>query len=191
MIGITSIVDDKDESRREDTRVVRIDAACEVVASAETKMQGASAPDGTRLPVEPMRPFPMDALRDAAGRRAGSVNPYQLSSSDFDIALITPVLTYAAQNPSVPASGAAGNATRKPAVAPEFVRPLMDFGNWSEYVAEFPPVLLVRVTPKLVEGFWTKVGRARRVDAGCRRCRRSSASRQASRGCARSAAMPR
>ena len=24
----------------------------------------------------------------------------------------------------------------------------------------FPPVLLIRVTPKLVEGFWTKVGRA-------------------------------
>ncbi len=159
VIGITSIVDDKDENRREDTRVVRIEAACEVVASAETKMQGASAPDGTRLPVEPMRPFPMDALRDAAGRRQGIVNPYQLSSSDFDIALITPVLTYAAQNPSVSASGQ-GNATRKPAAAPAFVRPLMDFGTWSEYVAEFPPVLLVRVTPKLVEGFWTKVARA-------------------------------
>ena len=39
------------------------------------------------------------------------------------------------------------------------VRPLMDFGNWSEYVADFPPVLLVRVTPKLVEGFWMKVAR--------------------------------
>ena len=39
------------------------------------------------------------------------------------------------------------------------MRPLMDFGNWSEYVADFPPVLLVRVTPKLVEGFWTTVAR--------------------------------
>jgi hypothetical protein len=36
---------------------------------------------------------------------------------------------------------------------------LTDFSNWSEYVAEFPPVLLVRLTPKLVEGFWTKVAR--------------------------------
>ena len=35
----------------------------------------------------------------------------------------------------------------------------MDFGNWSEYVADFPPVLLIRVTPKLVEGFWTTVAR--------------------------------
>jgi hypothetical protein len=38
-------------------------------------------------------------------------------------------------------------------------RALTDFGNWSEYVADYPPVLLVRATPKLVEGFWTKVAR--------------------------------
>jgi hypothetical protein len=35
----------------------------------------------------------------------------------------------------------------------------MDFSNWSDYVADVPPVLLVRVTPKLVEGFWTTVAR--------------------------------
>ena len=39
------------------------------------------------------------------------------------------------------------------------VSPLMDFANWSEYVSDFPPVLLVRVTPKFEEGFWTKVAR--------------------------------
>ena len=38
-------------------------------------------------------------------------------------------------------------------------RSLLDFANWSDYVADSPPVLLVRVTPKLVEGFWTKVAR--------------------------------
>jgi hypothetical protein len=35
----------------------------------------------------------------------------------------------------------------------------MDFKNWSGYVGDFPPALLVRVTPKLVEGFWTTVAR--------------------------------
>ena len=39
------------------------------------------------------------------------------------------------------------------------MRPLLDFSNWSGYVAEVPPVLLVRVTPRLVEGFWMKVAR--------------------------------
>jgi hypothetical protein len=39
------------------------------------------------------------------------------------------------------------------------MRALGDFSNWSDYVAEFPPVLLIRATPKLVEGFWTTVAR--------------------------------
>jgi S1-C subfamily serine protease len=149
--GITTAIDDeRDEGRRRDVQVVRIEQACEVVASAEKLMKNAAPPNGTHLPVEPVRPFPVDALKAAAQRRAGSLNPYQMSSSDFDVAFITPVLTYGARYQSEQARG------REPA----FVRPLMDFSPWSSYVADFPPVLLVRVTPKLVEGFWTMVGRA-------------------------------
>ena len=97
VVGITSVVDDKNESRRGASRVVRIDDACDVVASAEKKMKDAAPPDGTHLPVEPVRPFPVNALKDAAQRRAGSLSPYQMSSSDFDVAFITPVLIYGAQ----------------------------------------------------------------------------------------------
>ena len=160
VIGITSIVDDRN-ARRDQTPVIGIEAVCDAVTAATTRMQAASSPDGTRLPVEPIRPFPLEALRDAAGRRAGSTHPYQLSSSDFDVALITPVHVYAAQNPPMPASGRGrGNATRTLPAAPQPPRSLTDFGSWSGYVNAFPPVLLIRVTPKLVEGFWTKVGRA-------------------------------
>ncbi len=34
-----------------------------------------------------------------------------------------------------------------------------EFANWSDYVAEVPPVVFIRVTPKLVESFWMKVAR--------------------------------
>src|SRR5262249_52237373 len=34
-----------------------------------------------------------------------------------------------------------------------------NFSNWSSYVADLPAVLLVRVSPKLVEGFLTGVAR--------------------------------
>jgi hypothetical protein len=44
-------------------------------------------------------------------------------------------------------------------VDPGIVRPIMDFRNWSDYVDQFPPVLLIRVTPKATEGFWTTVAR--------------------------------
>jgi hypothetical protein len=132
-----------------------------VVAAAEKKMKTAAAPSGTPLPVEPAKPFPPDALKNAAERRAGSLNPYQLSSSDFDVSFITPVLTYGAryQAEQLRRRRTTSADTRKPDPEPALVRPLMDFANWADYVADFPPVLLVRVTPRLVEGFWTTVGR--------------------------------
>jgi S1-C subfamily serine protease len=160
VVGITSVVDGNDEIRRGDSRIVGIDRVCDVVAAAEKKMKDTAPPNGAHLPVEPVRPFPVAALKDAAGRRAGSLSPYQLTSSDFDIAFITPVLTYGAQ---YQAEQASRRGRRPEAGAPDaeqgWLRPLVDFGNWSDYVADFPPVLLVRVTPKLVEGFWTRVAR--------------------------------
>jgi S1-C subfamily serine protease len=159
VVGITSVVDDKNESRRAAPRVVPIDDACDVVASAEKKMKDATPPDGTHLPVEPVRPFPMNALKDAAERRAGSLSPYQVSSSDFDVAFMTPVLIYGAHQAEQKKGLERRTGTLSPDTEPAVVRPLMDFGTWSEYVADFPPVLLIRVTPKLVESFWTTVAR--------------------------------
>ena len=160
VVGITSVADQEDERRRGDSRIVRTDDVCDVVAVAEKKMKDAAPPSGTYLPVEPLRPFPVDALKDAAEHRAGTLNPYQISSSTFDVAFITPVLTYAAQYRAEQASRRErSGGARTPDAEHVFVRPLMDFSNWSEYVGDFPPVLLVRITPKLVEGFWTTVAR--------------------------------
>jgi S1-C subfamily serine protease len=160
VVGITSVVNDNDQRRRGNSRVVRVDDACDVVASAEKKMTDAAPPAGTHLPVEPVPPFSTTALKHTAQRRTGSLSPYQMSSSDFDVAFITPVLAYGAQYQSEQAKGRERSGDpRPPDAQPAVMRPLMDFANWSGYVADFPPVLLVRVTPKLVEGFWTTVAR--------------------------------
>ena len=158
VIGLTS-VDERATERRASSRVVRIDDVCEVVSAAEPKMKTAAAPDGTHLPVEPARAFPVEALEHATQTRAGSLNPYQVSSSDFDIALMTPVHTYGAQHQSARVNRDRGRAGPPTDMERMVVRTLMEFGSWSPYVADFPPVLLVRVTPKLVESFWTKVAR--------------------------------
>jgi hypothetical protein len=42
----------------------------------------------------------------------------------------------------------------------------MEFANWSDYVEDYPPVLLVRVTPKLAESFWTTVARGAAMTQG-------------------------
>ncbi len=165
VLGITTVnseQDEKDDGTRGYSRVVRIDDVCDVVASAEKTMKDAGPPNGTHLPVEPPRPFPADALKDAGQRRAGGLSAYQMSSSDFDVAFITPVLTYAAQYQSEQArkrGAERSGGTSPPAAGQAFLRQIMDFGTWSEYLADFPPVLLIRVTPKLVEGFWTTVAR--------------------------------
>jgi hypothetical protein len=158
LVGITSVVEGDDRRTRESSRVVRIDAACELLESAEKKMSAMTVPNGTHLPVEPLRPFPVDVLKEAAQRRFGSLSPYQLSTSDFEVAFITPVLAYGARYPPEAARTPQGSG-RTPEAQPAVVRPLMDFAEWSEYVVDFPPVLLVRVTPKLVEGFLTTVAR--------------------------------
>jgi len=160
LVGITSFMDEKDRSRRDDSRLIRIDEACDVVAAADKKMKEAAPPSGAALPVEPVQPFPVDALKDAVKRRTGSLNPYQISSADFDIAFITPVQVYGAQD-RAERSGVGGQSgiTRGADGGPTLVRDPTDYGSWSEYVAKVPPVLLVRVTPRQVESFWTTVAR--------------------------------
>jgi hypothetical protein len=157
-LGITSPRDADTDRGDGDSRIVRLEQVCQVLAEARSKMKGIASPPAAHLPIEPEHPFPVDALKDAVQRRAGSLLPYQIPSSEFDISLITPVLVYGAQYQLEQASERA-RRTRTSEPDPPLVRPLLEFSNWSEYVRNVPPVLLVRATPKLVEGFWTKVAR--------------------------------
>jgi hypothetical protein len=144
LIGFTT-VDDRDPDDRSTTRVVRIDQACEVMASAEKKIADAMPPDATHLPLDP-RPVAVSALGEAVKSRAGSLSPYAMSTTDFDVAFITPVHIYGTKD--------------------QVLRPVMDFGNWSEYLADYPRALLVRVTPKMAEGLWAKVARGAAMTQG-------------------------
>src|SRR5262249_7075044 len=124
-------------------------------------------PAGAHLPVEPSRRVPDEALKNDAQRRAVALAPYQQSSSDFDVVFITPAMLYAARSQADQAlrrerSGGAGGGDQ----AYGLPRQLIEFGNWSDYVADAPPVLLVRATPRLVEGFWTKVARGAAMTQG-------------------------
>ncbi|NOT24987.1 MAG: trypsin-like peptidase domain-containing protein [Acidobacteria bacterium] len=144
LIGFTT-VDDRDPDSRSNARVVRIDQACEVIASAEKKITGAMSPDATPLPLDPPS-VSVNALSEAVKNRAGSLSPYPMATTDFDVAFITPVHIYGAKD--------------------QARRPVMDFGDWSEYVAAYPRALFVRVTPRMVEGLWAKVARGAAMTQG-------------------------
>ena len=154
LVGLTTISAETDERAKRDVPVVRIEEACSVLAAAEIKMKNAAPPKGTPLPVEPAAAFPDAALKAAIKGRAGRVDPYEMTSADFDVAFITPVLVYGAESRSEQMSSPQRNS-----LGPPEVRTLVDFGTWAEYVGRYPAVLMVRATPKLVEGFWTTVAR--------------------------------
>jgi S1-C subfamily serine protease len=159
LLGLTSIVDGSDE-RRPYYRVIRPGDICAVLASAEKAMANMPAPPGTRLPVEPAGAFPLDALEAAASRSAGTRTPFQTSST-FEVTLITPVRLYAARNRTRPTSLPA-RTMRNQSVDGEAIQReegLFDFGRWADYFAGYLPVLIVRVTPRLKEGFWTTIAR--------------------------------
>lgn len=142
LLGVTSHPRGPERDDATETRVVRVEAICEVVTRAQATMTGDAPPAGTPLPVEPAPLVTEDVLREAVTRRRGSLAPSKVSSSGFDIELITPEMAYAGLQQS------------------------MDFGQWNAYVADRPAVLLVRVTPRQVESLWLKVARGAAMTQG-------------------------
>ncbi len=160
-VGMTSPADKSDDDKRGNARVVRAGDVCDALTEAQGRLAAASAPPAATLPIEPDWTLPLEAFKDAAAHRAGSLSPYHVSTPTFDVAFVTPIMTYGAQYQSEQMSRRTrrGKDARTIEIEPVLVRPVMDFGNWSEYVEDFPPVLLVRITPKQVEGLWQKVAR--------------------------------
>lgn len=152
VLGLMSTLGD--ERRDPTAHVVPTADLCEVLSIAEGAMSEGLPPGPASLPVE-RRAAPSGGPGAASAVTGG---PYTLASADFDVALITPPMLRvdrSAGRRPLPVRGA--QASAPPAA---LVDPLSDFNNWSEYVLDVPPVLLVRVTPKFVEGFWTRVARA-------------------------------
>lgn len=152
LVGLTTLVPGRDGQRAGSTRIVRVEPLCELIALGAETIKNTPPPSAIHLPVEALGPFPSDPAEAGTTARAGGQGPYRLSTSDFDVMFITPAQLVAPQS--------RWNADDI------MERLLTDFGNWSEYVAATPAVLLIRVTPKLVEGFWTKVARGAAMTQG-------------------------
>jgi hypothetical protein len=137
LIGVTVLVPERDGQRPDRTRIVRVGRVCELVDTSAEAIAKAPVPTAIHLPVERVGSVPQP--------QAPAIEPnpalYRQSSENFDIAFITPSQLVGPQ-------------------APE------NFANWSEYVETTPPVVFIRVTPKLVEGFWTKVARGAAMTQG-------------------------
>ncbi|HKV98529.1 MAG TPA: serine protease [Vicinamibacterales bacterium] len=150
-IGLTSIPDGDPAQRRAPARVVRAPAICALISAAEQKLAAASPPDGARLPVESSKPLPLAEIQSAASARGFNLSSYATTSSEFDIVFITPMLLASAES-QLGRTGGTYDASSG-------LRAVVDFGDWSLYVRQSPPVLFIRASPKLVESFWMKFAR--------------------------------
>lgn len=141
LIGISVVPRDQEDRRAQEPWVVPIARACETIAAAATKLSGTARPASMRLPIEPAA-----QARPASDTNRSQMPPAALSSSAFDITLLTSALV---TNDRVPG-------------------PRSDFGNWTEYVRTAPPVLLVRVSPQFEESIWKTLARGAAATQGMR-----------------------
>ena len=82
----------------------------------------------------------------------------------LDIAFMTPIQVHAGQERAI---RLAGSGVRQGVTAGNrLVDPEDNFANWAAYVTSIPPVLLIRATPRLAEGFLTTLARGAALTQG-------------------------
>lgn len=154
VVGLTSLSVEPD-SRTDSAAVVRSVFICEALAASIPMISGAQPPAANRLPVEPVQPYPPAAL-EMIGRGASTNAPVPvMSSANFDVAFLTPPMLHRAREKA----GWTGVQTGRSPEAEARLGRLTEFSAWSDYFNSLPAVLIVRVTPKMVEGFWKRLGR--------------------------------
>jgi len=153
VVGLTSI--QADASRRGDVLLVRAGIICEAMSAAASKMSGTTPPEPTPLPVEPSRSYPTASVTTSTQAKGGATAPPVVSSSDFDVTFITPATVLRARERS---DWTGGRGVRTPEAEARLGR-LTDFGSLADYFTPEAPVLIVRVTPRLVESFWKRLAR--------------------------------
>jgi S1-C subfamily serine protease len=72
--------------------IVRIEEATKLLAEARAKMPMVTKPTATLLPVEPLTPFPIDAIKETLLREKFDAKHYAFGMGDFEIVMITPTL---------------------------------------------------------------------------------------------------
>jgi hypothetical protein len=123
------------------SRIVRIEDALPLVAQAQGKLAGQSAPPATLLPVEPADFFPSAPLEALLRLEKMDTDSYFFEAGPFRVSLLTPIVNFflihadEMKAARAKAKRAQGSAATPPSSAIEDAK-------------EYVPVLLIRVAPK-------------------------------------------
>lgn len=152
VVGITTFGDFTSHGGPGISGILKIEEAEPIIRAAEAKMASTTKPKPTLLPVDPQDTFPIDAIKATLEQRKFDTKPYAFDEGDFDVAFITPPLKYYEERQSeMRAAHEKARRNRNSFAVQDSFRPLDDLKNWEQYIGEYEPVLLVRVTPRLRE----------------------------------------
>jgi S1-C subfamily serine protease len=140
-----------------DAGAVPIADAAGVLADARGRLPQAAGLSPSPLATDPSKRLPRAVLEQAVRPRAGSLSAYRVAFDDFDVSFVTPLMTFGVEFAAERAGAPAG--ARETGAPPEALRALEKFENWQDYVDLHLPVLMIRATPKFVEGLWPFLGR--------------------------------
>jgi S1-C subfamily serine protease len=137
VIGITTFTEKHASAGPGISGIVRIEQVEDVLATARAKMANTTPPSSKTLPVEPKAAYPLDAIKAAAKDEHFDARPYIFSESDYDLAVITPVLKYNLQNRAeVEAAKEKSKRTRNSQTAVQGTfQPLSELKNWENMLA--------------------------------------------------------
>jgi hypothetical protein len=145
LLGLGAFEDDRDDPKRwTEAWVVPIDKVCAGRDAAAKNMTG-GPPKPISLPMEPVQGSTRVQVLKPQTPAAQKRQPISLTAADFDITLLTPWHLQ---------SGSTGATTKT------------DFANWNGYVADAPPLLLIRVTPQFEESIWRTLARGAAMTQG-------------------------
>jgi len=145
LAGLGAFEENRDDPRRwTDAWVVPIDRVCAGLDAAAKKISG-TPPRPVSLPMEPVQGSTRVQVLRPQDTAAQKRLPISLSADDFDITLVTPWHLQ---------TGSTGSTAKT------------DFANWRDYVADAPPLLLIRVTPKFEESIWRTLARGAAMTQG-------------------------
>lgn len=149
-IGVAVTTPPGGEARTDHLRVMPASRVCAAL-QAHAASVSAAVPSPVRLPVEPVATSRSDDSAAPPQTLSLAALP-RMTSDDFDI-------TFLVSSRVVIDRGRRGSDE-------PWQQLVTEFANWTEYVERRFPVVYVRVTPRLTEGFWGKVARGAALTQG-------------------------
>jgi len=148
--------------------IVRVEEALGLLEQNRGKAAG-PPPSATRLPVEPLTPYPIEGLKSALQPEKFDPRPYYLSAGDFNIALSTPPFDYREQEEQrLRAERTKNQRNKKQQNTTENQQDSDSPKAWEEEAGAHPAVLTIYVVPRPKESFSSALGRSFNMNAAAK-----------------------